>query len=145
MGRVWSHQLGLATSEEKCPGTENWERFNFAQTPHLKSHLPPFQKGCVQCSRKIYPFPTQMSFLDQLLEGLAELNPRRSSSTFSKCQRWIQLPQQPPSKPYTKRPWPTTPPTDRAAPKSHPEAPSLGSFSRLRGSAPEAAGGNLGP
>lgn len=48
--------------------------FNFAHTPFLVTPNSLPSEGL--CSGKIYPFPTQMSLPDQLLEGQAELNPR---------------------------------------------------------------------
>lgn len=68
---AWLGRLGRKVSRKRKLGT-----LQLCANPPPQSHLPPLQKGCVPYSRKIYPFPTQMSFLDQLLEGPAELNPR---------------------------------------------------------------------
>ena len=96
------------------------------------------------CSRKIYPFPTQMSFPDQLLEGPAALNPRPPLRVPSSSARaGLSSPYKPPSKPCTKAlhedwPWPGPRPW-KSLPHRVSRGPRLGGRGRLRVCAPGSA------
>lgn len=97
-----TNQLGSATSEKSLQFKKTGKTSTLRKPPFsVTSSSPPDE---ALCSRKIYTFPTQMSFPDQLLEGQAELNPRpllrapspsTSAGLSSLCS--------PPSKPYSKR------------------------------------------
>lgn len=73
-GRASSNQLGLATSEKSVQEKKTEKASTLSKSPFSVtfSSLPKEEL----CSRKIYPFPTQMSFRDQLPEGQAAFNPR---------------------------------------------------------------------
>lgn len=119
-------------SRERTPG-----RLQVCANPLSQSHLPPFPKGSVLCSRKIYPFPTQMSFPDQLPERQAAPNPRPvlrapSPSASPRCSPG-------PSPAGTLA---HDPARGQGCPTSRPGNPGLGCVSRPRGSAPGSAGGD---
>lgn len=96
------------------------------------------------CSRKIYPFPTQMSFPDQLLEGPAALNPRPLLRVPSSSTRaGLSSPYKLPSKPCTKAlhedwPWPGPRPW-KSLPHHVSRGPRLGGRGRLKVCAPGSA------
>lgn len=96
------------------------------------------------CSRKIYPFPTQMSFPDQLLEGPAALNPRPLLRVPSSSARaGLSSPYKPPSKLCSEAlhedgPWPGPRPWT-SLPHRVSRGPRLGGRGRLRVCAPGSA------
>lgn len=69
-----TNQLGSATFRKSLQLKKTGKTSTLRKPPFsVRSSSPPDE---ALCSRKIYTFPTQMSFPDQLLEGQAALNPR---------------------------------------------------------------------
>lgn len=109
--------------------------FNFAQTPFLVTPKSLAVEG--MCSRKIYPFPTQMSLPDQLLQGQAELNPRPLLPAPSQVPAQGSL-RSPPYNLYNRGPGSRPRPARRAAAASR-GGPGQGGSGRPREYAPDPA------
>lgn len=111
--------------------------------PLSQSQIAPSSiKGCVL--ERSTPFPTQMSFPDQLLEGPEALNPRPLLRVpSSSASAGLSSPYKPPSKPCTKAlhedwPWPGPRPWT-SLPHRVSTGPRLGGRGRLRVCAPWSA------
>lgn len=140
-GRAWNNQLGHLW--KKSPGKENWENFNFAQTP-FQSHVAPlpmkysvlerstpFQLKChsqISCLRGKRR-STHALFFQHLLPGPV-LGSAHSAAPFQTL--------------HEKGPWPKTPPVDKAARPSQPGAPGRGGCSHQREFASGLAGDDHG-
>lgn len=137
MGRAQTNQLGSATAgesvQEKNQKKTNLGRFQLCANPLSQSHLTPFPKGCVLCSRKIYPFPTRCHSQISCRRGKRRPTPVRISAHLPQAPALGSAHAAAP-RPALQGAWPQTPPADRAAPGD----PGLGC---PRGCAPGSAGG----